>query len=755
MTLHSRVLLLLMLASCPALLSTVSGEARPPRGDSLHAVAPLVAEALELIDQDEPEAARERVANAEAIAGGDPAAGLELGKAYEALGRPQAALAKYFAAARFGVRAQNALAIASLDVRRLMRNVPVPPEYSSLMASGQYRLAMENAPWIPAPYWATAMQATLEGRRADALSAFGEFQAVMSITGLAQPFREWTIQAEQIRDQIGKIESEFLVEAGFLDAAWKQRLRDGDREQIVQIFGTIEPELWKLSEEAMRYAYRFKTLVVGHAQADYPSIQSAIDALISAGGGGRIVVQAGTYRESLVMREAARIVIQAADPRGAIVQSVPGQPGLTIDGGSRIVIDGLRFDATSSDEALLVRGGRKITFKHVAITGGSTAALRLSDTGDVLFWRGSITGPGLAARFERSFDTTVAGTRLASNAAWGIDVVQGDLLLTRTAMDFKEGGILVRGAGGGPCQADCRVSLDSGSLESGSRNAIAALGRSRLGITGTRISGQFHAGVYARDATVRIENALIEAERGDAIAIERGTARIIGNRVFAKRVGIDIAASHDALIDANMVHDAEIGIQAKEAIVRLLNNVVTDSTASGMYVYRPTGVWTVSGNRISSSGVGITVELSSGTSDKDRCAGAPRARIANNIVTFNGKGIVLGTAGNTRAGSVCVDQNTIAWNNEVGVFVLDGGPSASVARTIMASNNIGLIDNDDRVRFFASVGYGNVNGDVLPSKAPRGDVLLRVDPQFREPGEGDFRPLASELRSRGIGARAP
>lgn len=712
----------------------------------------LIEQGLQLVKEDEPEAAQSRFKQAEELAGHDPTVQYALGRGYEAVGDKQRALENYFTAALSGVREARPTALAMLDLRRVMSDVPIPAGYRALMESGQYTLARDNAPWLPAAYWAMAMQSSIAGKRSEASSQFKDFQTIMEITGLAQPFREWTIETEQVRYQIGKLETDFLIEAGFLDSSWQQRVRDGDRAQVLQVFGAVEPDIWNLSEEAMRYAYRFKTLNVAKSGAEFSAIQSAIDALARSGGAGQIVVGPGIYRESLELRELGRIVIRAADTQDTVVASPSAAPALAIKGGSRLVIDGLRLEGQGA-EVMSIESARQVTLKHVRITGGTRATVRITDAVDIFLWRGRISGTGLTLRVERSHDIGVAGIRLRSEASpWAVDVVQSEVSLRRASVESARGGILVRGRSGGDCSGDCsRLTLDATAINGGAEHGIALLGASALGMKDSRISGAFQAGIYAHGARIELEGSVLEVAGQDAIVVQGGTANIRDNLIRAVRVGIEASGRARLAAEGNSLHDGEIGIQINEASAEISNNEFTEAATSAIYMRSPSEPWTVSGNKVSSSGTGIAVEFAPGAAADANCIAGRGSRIAGNTLSWNRHGIVLGTLGNQGGGSVCIEQNTLVQNSQSGLWLLAGGPSALFSKSIAAYNNVGIVDPGGRVRIEASAAYQNGAGDAIPVAPARGP-LINVDPQFRDVDAGDYAVLASELRFRSIGA---
>ncbi len=723
---------------------------------SAQAIA-LIEEGIQLVKDGEPEAARSRFEHAGQISPDDASVQQALGKGYEALGDNQRALENYFNAALFGVRSQQVYALAALDVRRVMSGVPIPRGYRTFIESRQYNEARNLAPWLPAAYWAMAMQANIEGKRSEATNRFRDFQTVMQITGLDKPFREWTIETDQVRYQIGKIETDFLVEAGFLDSSWQERVHEGDRREVLQIFGAVEPEIWNLSEEAMRYTYRFKTLHVAKLGADFNSIQSAVDALMRAGGAGQIIVEPGTYFESLDLHECGRVVIRSTDTknpvRTTVVHSPTNSPALSIRGGSGLVIDGLRLEAGSAAEAVAIDGARGVTLKHVEVKGGARAAMRFTDAHDVFVWRGVVSNEGLAVRVERSTDVGFASIRLQSaGSPWTIDVVNSEVSFLRATVASSKGSILARGSNGQECSVDCsKLTVANSHLSGGGAQGVALLGGSVLTMKNSRVTGAFDAGIYGHSSQLDLENDVIEISGQDGVVSRGGSARVVDNLIRAVRLGIDASEGARLVAEHNSILDTDIGIQVNEAVAEITNNELTRASTSAIYLRSPQKPWTVSLNKIYGSGTAIAVELAPAFATAATCESGSSSTIGGNTLTWNQHGIVLANLDNRSGGSVCVEHNTMAHNRSTGIWLLSGGPNTLLSKSVVAFNTIGIMDPEGRVRIDDSAAYQNDKGDAVPSAlTTRGQQLQVINPDFRDPDAGDYR--SAPLMIRNIGA---
>ena len=250
----------------------------------------------------------QRLEEAAKLVGGRADRRLALADAYVRAGRPETAARHYIDVAFAAPPGFNAL--AGVGLSRIFGRLTPTDRYRSRLAAGDYTAAIEEAPWLPAAYWAAALQAQLDGSRSRARRMLKRFHLTMLATGLDRPYRDWTIESFVMRYQVDAVEVGFLADAGFIPRSWRDKVGPGARADIARAFGAVDADIWRAAGEAMRHTLRFKTLrVAPNGGGDHRSIQAAVDALSRSGGGGAISVAPGTYRESVVIEETARVVL--------------------------------------------------------------------------------------------------------------------------------------------------------------------------------------------------------------------------------------------------------------------------------------------------------------------------------------------------------------------------------------------------------------------------------------------------------------
>ena len=613
------------------------------------------------------------------------------------------------------------------------------------MDLGNYRRAMDIAPWWPAAYWALAISSELSGNRAEAIRNFINFLAVMELAGLEKPYREWMIETYQMRYQVSKLEANFLVEAGFLSSRWKSGMSGGRLSDIAQVFEKVDPELWRLAGEAMRNAMRFKTLHVSKdGRGDYSRIQDAIDSLERDGGAGRILVAPGTYREKVTLTDSARIVIQATERGRSFVEGPRNSSALHIRGGGRIVIDGLVITGFGQETAV-VEGTGQITIKYTDFKGDTRMGLRVSDSNDVYVWRCSVKSSGSSLIIERSNEIEWAeGKTTSGTSNWGIDIVSSRALLDHGDFNAGDGGILTRGS----TKGSSNVTIIQSTIRSATGFGITLLGPSHLSLQRNVIRENQEGAIYSRGGKLVAKNNKITGNGKSGVVLQGGGSATLIDNIFAEE-GIALEASEGVrlLASNNTVYGGETGFQISNAYTTLTGNRLQNPSKIGIYLINPHKGWSIDNNTITGSEIGILVEINNDSvMAKPVCNRKESCIISKNLIFENTNGVV--TVG-PQGGMIWLKQNTIVKNSQTGVLVSPDGPSVFIDRNILAFNGGGILDPNGLVTINKSVGFGNQHWDDYPDIQRQGK-LLRANPRFRNIAKQDFRPHRSFMY--GVGA---
>jgi serine/threonine protein phosphatase PrpC len=180
-----------------------------------------------------------------------------------------------------------------------------------------------------------------------------------------------------------------------------------------------------------------RTLVVSQTpDADYATIQDAID---DAQAGDTLLVLAGTYRESVRLKDAIHLIAQGdvvlepkasvSDPGAAVVMGKSGSIiGFKIAGESVAVgvlladstasLDGIEIEKTSA-AAVLVRGASSVGIRTCSIHDNAGAGLRFEDRAEAEVTSSSIVNNG------KSGGTPHAGVEVAGDAS---PALQGNVI---------------------------------------------------------------------------------------------------------------------------------------------------------------------------------------------------------------------------------------------------------------------------------------------------------------------------------------
>jgi hypothetical protein len=735
---------LLLAAAALALLAT-AGDLRAQGGAAEEADG-YVAQALQMIRAGDAAGAVPLLEEAERLAGGAPAVQVRLGRAYAEAALPRRA-AVVFMKAALNEDQPLAAAAASVELVRLADGLKPPPGFAALLSGGRYAEAIARAPWWPAGYWASAMQAQIDGRRADAFLGLREFLTAMRASGLDKPYREWTIEAEQMRDQVGAVEAGFLADAGVLPADWRARVGGVDADDMARAFGAVDADLWRVAGEAMRYTLRYKTLVVARdGTGEFRSIQAAVDALERSAGGGVVVVEPGDYRETVVVREASRLVLRASRP-GTVTVTADG-PALSLLGGSQLVVDGIAFRTDGGTEAGTVAGSQAVTLRRCSFSGGTTAALRARDVSDIYLWDVDARSPGVGVSFERATLAAWVKGRVEGAAA-GVESASSDVDLAFLTVSGGRDGVAAWGAtegcggkGGCPTAAlsDSVVDGASDAGVSAQAGAYVVVRRSRLSAAG--------AGVRARDADVEVTDGEVfgPGRFGVAVSGRGATARV--DATVLRGLDVGLAAADGASLEAadDAVIDGRIGAQVVASSATIVRPYITGQAEQGLLLSDPTDGWSVSDGEIDASSSAVVLLGGGGSAGGCTAAGG---RIERMLFVDDGLGVVAGPSASRGGGAVCVLNATFVGARRAGVWAAAGGPRVLVSRSILAYGGAGLLDPAGLIEVSDSAAFSNWAGDSVPAGTRPG--LRHQDPLFLDVAGEDWR-LAGGSPAAGLGA---
>lgn len=703
-----------------------------------------VSQALDSLAQGDSASALAFLDEAEPLADGAPATQIRLARAYAQISLPRKAAAVYMKAA-LDEKQPIAAALAQTELSRLADGLKLPTGYADLLRSGAYAQAVSEAPWWPAGYWALAMQAQIDERRADAYQDLRQFLVAMSASGLDGPYREWVIEAMQMKDQVGAIEATFLVDAGLLPSDWKDRV-NGSAADMEQAFGAVDGDLWRVAGEAMRYTLRYKTLRVAQdGSGDYRGIQAAVDALAKSGGGGVIEVSPGDYDGAVVLREAQRLVLKASQP-GTVRVTASG-PALSVLGGSWLVVDGIAFVSSDGQRGADVSGAFGVTLRRCSFTGGVESGLRADDAEDLYLWDVGVRSPGTGAAFERATVSWVKGDVEASES--GVESSDGSADLSYLQISDGRDGLAAWGrpgacGGKGGCPT---ASLRDSTLTRLSGTGVYAQSGAYVVVERSSIAAA-RAGVFGRGADLEVSKSNVSGPGALGVGVEgAGATAVVRSSVLrGVTVGLEALGTASLEADEDVVAQGSVGVQVVGSSVTISGTVISRQSEEGVLLTDPIDGWSMRDGEVDGSLAAVVLAGSGGSPSGCEAAGG---RIERTLFKVDGKGLVAGPSSSRQGGAVCLRQDTFAFA-QLGVWAVASGPRVLLDRSILAYGGEGLLDPARLVDVSASDAFENWAGDEEPADV-RHAGLSHDDPLFLDPAGDDWR-LGEGSPARGAGA---
>lgn len=318
--------------------------------------------------------------------------------------------------------------------------------------------------------------------------------------------------------------------------------------------------------------------------AQFTSIQAAVDAAAATKGGDTIQVYPGTYTEQVLIQgtKLNGLELRSVEPLGAVIQApgtLAGAPAVVrVTGAKDVTVDGFTISgpAAGLQFGVLVDG--------LTAAGDTSATVRNNLITDIR--------PGE----ELSGDQTGFGVYVTEGAAARVtqNVVQ----------QYQKGGVVVIGAGT-TAEVSRNEVLGSGPTAVITQNGIQVSDGAAASVTGNFVSGNVYTGDQTFDAAgvvvllgARVDvkdNVLQENDVGVLAQQQSARLRVEGNRVEASVVdGIQLLAVNGAELRGNQVNGSGRdgirldGLNGRGGTTNTLitGNVVTNNGEDGLHVSR-------------------------------------------------------------------------------------------------------------------------------------------------------------------------
>jgi parallel beta-helix repeat protein len=479
------------------------------------------------------------------------------------------------------------------------------------------------------------------------------------------------------------------------------------------------------------------TFTVG-GTGNYATIQAAINAAEATSGGATVVVNPGTYNESLIINDQSPLTLQTSGT-GTVTISAPAHVsavtiGTTGIGGAiidvysnNVTVNGFTVDGTGSD----VNAGIRV------IKGGS-ATIKNNTVQNVLTPSDSNDGIGIQVGTRQGGGS--AGTAKVNNNTILEYLGAGVLVDGSSASASVKGntitglGVVTSGTGLDVAQYGVQVSAGATARVQGNTISKDTLGSSNPNPTSAGVFLFQDSGtktvVGANSISGNDDGVLVQDTAGTSsneIQVVNNT--VTGNTGFA---GILVKGSSYVEVAANSVHDNTTfnGIALTDDTI---NNVDTGSTnnevesndvfnnadADGIYVFKSNNNTINANNAYSNGNNGINVDHSNGNKLWNNFT---HNNTFNGIQVLDGDGNSIwlgGSTSNTQDGilldgatNTTVVGNVLSSNGGAGLHLINSSTGTLVAFNLITSNSGGSIVSD------SSSSYTGIDNwtDTPPSK---------------------------------------